>query len=162
MIKNKFFNTKTFSDKYGNLYCHIKKKNNNKEKKITKNFEKLKNYKKRYFQLKNKINLWIEKNILENDILVLYGAISTISNIFYNKNFNKKKIYIVDTDKAKHDLYLSGFTNKITSVKRFHPYKSCKIMILPINYEKDILNFLKFNCNISAKMIFKISYFFNK
>ena len=161
MIKNKFFNSKTFSDKYGNLYCHIKKIND-KEKKITRNFEKLENYKKKYLQLKNKINFWIEKNILENDTLLLYGAISTISNIFHNKNFNKKKIYIVDTDKAKHDLYLSGFKNKITSVKRFHPFKSCKIMILPINYEKDISNFLKIDCNIPTKIVFKISYFLNK
>ena len=94
--------------------------------------------------------------------MILYGAISTISNIFYDKKFDKKKIFIVDTDKAKHDLYLSGFRNKITSVKRHHPFKSCKIMILPISYEKVILNFLKFDCNIPTNMIFKISYFFNK
>lgn len=161
MIKNKFFNSKTFSDSYGNLYCHIKKKKD-KEKKIVKNFEKLESYKKKYFQLKNNIHFWIEKNILKNDILILYGAISTISNIFYDKKFDKKKIFIVDTDKAKHDLYLSGFRNKITSVKRHHPFKSCKIMILPISYEKVILNFLKFDCNIPTNMIFKISYFFNK
>ena len=51
MIKNKFFNSKTFSDKYGNLYCHIKKIND-KEKKITRNFEKLENYKKKISSIK--------------------------------------------------------------------------------------------------------------
>ncbi len=161
MIKNKFFSSKTFSDKYGNLYCHIKNLKN-KEKKLLRNYEKLKDYKKKFFLLKNNMNLWIKKNFLKKDKLILYGAISTISNIFSSIRFNKNNIFIVDTDKAKHDLYLTGFGNKITSIKKYYPFNSCKIMILPINYEKEILNFLKFDCNISPKMIFKISYFFNK
>ena len=104
----------------------------------------------------------MDKKIFKKDKLILYGAISTISNIFYSIIFNKNNIFIVDTDKAKHDLYLTGFGNKITSIKKYYPFNSCKIIILPINYEKEILNFLKSDCNISSKMIFKISYFFNK
>ena len=45
------------------------------------------------------MNLWIKKNFFKKDKLILYGAISTISNIFSSIRFNKNNIFIVDTDK---------------------------------------------------------------
>ena len=159
MLINKFKNIKTFSDKFGNLYCYNITKTL-KKKKLNKNFELLQDYKIKFLRLKKNIEEWSKKVNFNTDYLILYGAISTVSNIFYNLKFNKNKIFIVDSDNSKQKLYLSGIKNSIKKINELKKLKNFKIIILPLNYENQILNYLINDINIKKKMIYRFSKFY--
>ena len=94
--------------------------------------------------------------------LGLYGATSAITSIFSHINTDKKKIFIFDSDKSKQNKYLTGFKNPIFHPREINKKKISKIIILPLYYEKEIMNFLINKINYNKENLVLLSKFLNK
>ena len=164
--KNKFKNISIFSDNFGNLYgIGFKRKtksskNKNKNKNQNKNFyfRTDKQYLQNFNNIIKDLNDWIDNR--KNYNLGIYGATSSISTIFSKIKFEKKKIFIFDSDNEKQGKFVDTFPNFIMKPDKIKKKNIKKILILPYFYEKDIYKFLKNDIKFDSKNIKCISNFF--
>ena len=93
--------------------------------------------------------------IIEKIIILVF-----ISTIFSKIKFEKKKIFIFDSDNEKQGKFVDTFPNFIMKPDKIKKKNIKKILILPYFYEKDIYKFLKNDIKFDSKNIKCISNFF--
>ena len=159
-----FSKVKTFNDGLGNLYGvgrNLKQLKVSFEYKISKDKNLAKIYFLKFSKTINKIEKWLKLNLKDNLNLGLYGATSSITNIFSLIKHDKNKIFIFDTDQSKQNKYINGFSNPVMHPREIKKRRICKIIILPLYYEKEIKDFLKKSINYNSKKIINLSQFTN-
>lgn len=134
------FNSHSFHDKNGNLYCHIKNTKIKKKNLINENANTvLQNYKKKYFNNLNNLKILLDK--FPNSDFFFYGATAAITNLSKEiKNNKLKKIFVLDSDKNKYGKFISGINQKIKNPEYLSNFDSENniFVIFSYYYSKEI------------------------